>query len=184
MSIAKEKAADAILVIDVTAKKYAGAHAALASHVAKLEAEIAAAKARHLDTIRLAAGRCSQLQADLEALIASRPHLFEKPRSMTLHGIRLGIQKGKGRVEYDDEEKLVARIRDVFSDDKAEALLRTVSSPIIEALMQLPGDELKKLGVRIVSAGDQPFVKAADTETDKLVKMLLALPVKAKKEGA
>ena len=41
----------------------------------------------------------------LRALIEESPELFEKPRSVVLHGIKLGYQKGKGGIVWDDADR-------------------------------------------------------------------------------
>ena len=46
-----------------------------------------------------------------------------------------------------------------------------------DALAQLPAAELHKLGVQVEEAGDRVYIKASDSEVDKLVVAIL-------KEGA
>jgi len=166
-----------IEVIDYYCRQYAEAREVLAARVMKLEAETAALRNRLLPGIKAAAAAAADRQALLSAEISSHPDLFTKPRTMTLRGIKIGYQKGKGKISWDDDDKVVAAIRRTFALDKADALLRIKEEPIKAALEQLPAAELKRLGVQVVEAGDQIVIKAIDGDVDKLVARIL-------KEGA
>ena len=56
-------------------------------------------------------------------------------------------------------------------------MIRTVEEPVKDALAQLPAADLRKLGVQVEEAGDHVYIKAADSDVDKLVAAIL-------KEGA
>jgi hypothetical protein len=166
-----------IELIDYIAHTYTNAREVLAERVAKFEAEVQAVRTRLLPGIKTAAAAASDIQGALSAEITRNPELFEKPRTMTLHGIKLGYQKGKGKITWEDDAKVVAAIRRHFARDLADALIRTVEQPVKDALAQLPAAELRKLGVQVEEAGDHIYIKASDSEVDKLVAQIL-------KEGA
>jgi 2-methylisocitrate lyase-like PEP mutase family enzyme len=172
-TIATEKPADAILVIDASAKRYADERSVLAGHVTDFNLSLEQLRQKHLPHIRAAVSRCADLQAVLQAQIEARPDLFVKPRTMTLHGIKLGFQKGKGKLVIENAAKIVERIRALFSKAKADTLIKVKESPDKTALAKLDVKELKKLGVSIVATGDAVFIEAADTEVDKFVATLL-----------
>ena len=166
-----------IALIDALAHSYTITREVLAERVAKFESEVQAVRNRLLPGIKTAAAAAADIQGELSAEIARNPELFVKPRTMTLHGIRLGYAKGKGKITWEDDVKVVAAIRRHFAQDLAAALIRTVEQPVINALAQLPAAELRKLGVQVEEAGDHIYIKASDSEVDKLVAQIL-------KEGA
>ncbi|MBI5689285.1 MAG: host-nuclease inhibitor Gam family protein [Verrucomicrobia bacterium] len=169
--------------VDTLAKSYALARRKVAENLADLEGEIAALKRSHLGRIKDAAAVAADLQARLRSAVESAPELFVKPRTFSLHGIKVGYQKGKGRLECDDTEKVVERIAKHFPELQ-ETAVRVKCELVKDALMNLDAATLKKLGCTIVDTGDQVIVKAADTETDKLVARLLDEGAKAVEDAA
>ena len=170
-------AAAAIAHIEQLAKAYAEARDVVAERVNAAEDEVRGVYRRKMPGIKLAHAAAADAQAKLAAAIQARPELFVKPRTITLHGIKLGFQKGKGKIEWADDEKVLAAIERHFSPISAEALIITIRKPSKEALAKLPANELRKLGCTIEEAGDMVFIKAADGELEKLVARIL-------KEGA
>lgn len=158
--------------LDRLASHYAIARAQLADDVAILEEAIAALKRRHVAKIKQSAAKAADAQAQLRTAIESAPELFVKPRTFTLHGIKLGYQKGKGRLEFDAAEKVIERIHKHFPE-LTDTAVRVKTELVKDALMNLDAATLKKLGCSIADAGDQIVVKASDTEIDKLVAKLL-----------
>jgi len=166
-----------IAQIDALASDYAKAREVLAERVQHFESEVQAVRNRLLPGIKSAAAGAANTQSFLSAGIICQPELFTKPRTMTLHGIKLGFAKGKGKITWADDDKVVAAIRRHFAQDSADTLIRTVEEPVKDALAQLPAVELRKLGVQVEEAGDHVYIKASDSEVDKLVAAIL-------KEGA
>lgn len=158
--------------IESRAKLYADARENLASIVADLNAGIEALKRQAMPDIKRAIARAATHHDSLRALIEACPGLFAKPRSRTLHGIKLGFQKGKGKIEFDDPDKVVSLIKKYFPD-QADVLIVTAEKPAKDALNQLTAAELKKLGINVVEGGDAVFIKPADSAVDKLVDALL-----------
>lgn len=169
--------ASPIEAIDFSASIYAKAREVLAERFMRLEAEVQAIHNRFLPGIKGAAAVAVDAQARLSAQIAGHAELFVRPRTMTLHGIKLGYQKGKGKIIWGNEAKLLAAIRRNFAQDLADTLIAKEEHPVKDALAQLPADELKRLGVSVEGTGDQIIIKASDSEIDKLVARIL-------KEGA
>lgn len=166
-----------IEAIDTAAGTYAKARELLAERCMRLEAEVQVIRNRFLPGIKSAAAIAADAQGDLSSEITRHPDLFVKPRTMTLHGIKLGYQKGKGKITWDDDDKVIAAIRRHFAQDLADTLIAKIEQPVKNALAQLPAAELRKLGVTVEEAGDQIVIKASDSEIDKLVARIL-------KEGA
>jgi len=159
--------------IETRARKYAEARDTLRDLCAALNDGIAALQKEHLPGIRKAVQRASEAEATLKALIESAPELFQKPKTVTLHGVRLGYMKGKGGIVFDrDPDAVVAAIMKHLPE-QAEALIRWTGKPLKEALNQLDVASLKKIGGRVVDTGEIVFIKAVDSAVDKMVEALL-----------
>jgi hypothetical protein len=163
--------------IETLAKQYATDRGIVAYRVATLEDEVREVHRRKLPGIKAAVASAADSQAKLTAAIEAHPELFVQPRTMTLHGIKLGFQKGKGSTQWPEEAKLLAAIKKNFGPRALETLIETIEKPNKEAVCKLSMAELKKLGVVVTGTGDFVFVKASDSEVDKLVAKIL-------KEGA
>ena len=164
--------------IETATRRYADARAALASRVADLEADVMAAKKRHLKAVRMLAEKTANARADLAALVCGAPALFAKPRTKVLHGIRIGFAKARGKLEWADAAKVVQLIRKHLAD-QAEVLIKVEESPVRSALAQLPAVDLKRIGVTVTDTGDRIVVESTDGEIDKLVEALLKEPADA-----
>ena len=169
--IAPSKTSLTLAGIDTLAKNYAAVRAEVADLVNELEAEIAAVQRRYLNRIKKAAASANDAQAELRSAVEGAPDLFVKPRTFTLHGIKVGYQKGKGRLEF-DSEAVIARIHKHYPELQ-DALVRVKFELVKDALSNLDVATLKKLGCSVVAADDQVIVKASDTDVDKLVAKLL-----------
>ena len=162
----------AIESINKHAEAYAKARALLAEKVTALNDGIAALRRDHLADIRRAVTRAAEAEDALRALIEAHPECFVKPKTQVLAGVKLGYQKGKGAISFDDADAVVARIKKHLPD-QADVLIRTKEAPVKEALAQLSAAELKKIGVTLSEAGDQTVVRPVDSEVDKMVDALL-----------
>jgi len=123
----------------------------------------------NLPQIRKLLARATDSRAALETLILAAPELFARPRTIVVHGVKIGLRKGKGGLEWDDEENVVRLIKKIFPD-QAEVLIRTTEQPVKNALAELPASDLKRLGVTVEETGDVPVVQPADSVVDKVVK--------------
>lgn len=176
----------AILPIEAAASHYAIARRALAKRVADFEAAVARLRSLHVGDITQLAADAKEHQDKLETLIKANRGLFEERRTIVFHGIKLGLQKGKGKVEFTDADKVVERIRARYGAD-AELFLDVTVTPRKNALLTLDADTLKKLGVTITGTGDQVVIKGADAEVEKIVARILAetsKPATDEKEAA
>ena len=123
----------------------------------------------NLHQIRKLLARTTDSHAALEALILAAPELFARPRTIVVHGVKIGLRKGKGGLEWDDEEQVVRLIKKLFPD-QADVLIRTTEQPVKNALAELPAADLKRLGVTVEETGDVPVIQPADSVVDKVVK--------------
>lgn len=169
--------------IEQYASKYAIARNFLAKHVQDLQAEIEAARRKRIADIKAAVSVAAGCHSTLSNSIEQRPDLFEKPKTVVIDGIRLGYRKQKGKVEFDDEEAVISRIRKLVPADQVELLIRVKETVDKEAVVDLTVADLKRLGIRVTDDEDVVHIKATDGDVDKLVKALLADAEKMDGEG-
>lgn len=158
--------------IDRSTKAYADRRAVLVERVASLTEGIESLKREHLRGIKAAVASVKTAEAELRELILENPALFAKPRSLVLHGIKVGYRKASGRIEIDDEDQVVKLIRKHFPE-QFDVLVKTTEKPVKKALEQLTAAELKRLGIVVNDTGDVVFIKDTTSDVDKLVAALL-----------
>ena len=151
---------------------YARKRAKLAELVEAIEILRRNALRDNLARLKTRIAELAESRETLQAMLESQPGLFERPRTRTFHGIKVGFTKGRGKVEIPNEDYTVKRIKELYQDDLG-VLIQTTEKPIKTALEKLPAAELKKLGVHIADADDQVVIKAADSEIDKLIAALM-----------
>lgn len=160
--------------IETLTAAYAAERDALAALVTDMNDAIEQIKRQRLAAIKLAAQKTRQAQADLKAAIEDGKSLFDKPRTRVLHGVKVGLTKQRGTVEFDDEAKVIARIRSLLPKDQVELLIRIRESVHKPAVYDLKASDLKRLGIRVTADCDAVVIKSVDGEVDKLVSALLA----------
>lgn len=159
--------------IDSLTKVYADARGVLAERVQALQDELDQIRRRRLPGIKLAVGGAKAAESELERALAASRELFQDPRTIAVHGIRVGYMKGKGRIEWADEADLVRRVEKSYAPDVAARLIKVTKKVQKKALGTLSAAELRKLGCTVTEAGDAVYIKPVDDEVDKLVKALL-----------
>jgi hypothetical protein len=158
--------------IENLTRDFADARSALAGRVQAYQDELEKVKRRILPGIKRAAENAASARDRLQAEIERTPALFIKPKSVILHGVRVGYQKAKGTIEWEDQEKVVSLIRKHFPD-QAEILLKVTETPVKTALAQLQVTDLKRLGVTVIDSTDEVLIKPVDGDVEKLVDALL-----------
>lgn len=161
----------ALTRIENRARTYNELHGELSDLISELNDEIDALTCEKMPAIKKLAARVASQHAELEAAIIAAPQLFQKPRTLTLHGIKCGFRKSEGRIEFDDSELVVKKIYQNF--DAPEPYLRIVTQPNKEALATLPRTELKRLGCRIVDTTDVVVIKSVDSDIEKRINVFL-----------
>lgn len=152
---------------------YASSRQNLHEEVAALNAEIAAIKQKHMPRIKRLLADAADDYARLSAQLNAAPHLFDKPKTQTFSGIKVGFRKGAGGIDWDDDAVVCARIRKHFPRAQAELLIKTIEKPIAKALADLDVADLKKIGCTVEATGDVVVIKPTDSEVDKIVNALL-----------
>lgn len=161
-----------LVKIEESTKQYADSRNALAGEVKTLQDAIEALKRKHLPRIKKLIEAAATKQTALQALVEESPELFTKPRTVIFHGIKVGFEKGKGKMEWNDDDTVIRLIEKNFPD-QADVLVKTTKKPVKKALAQLSVAELKKLGVTVEETDDHVVIKSTDSDIDKLVSALL-----------
>jgi len=169
--------------IERLTKDYADWREQLSTRVKTLEEEINQIKRRHVPAIKKTVGAVMERQAKLKAAIEESAGLFVKPRTMILHGIKIGYQKSKGKISWADDDQVIKLIKKHFPE-QADVLIKLTEKPVKDALQQLTAADLKRIGVTIDDDGDLVVIKSTDTEIDKFVEALLKDDEQAEAEAA
>lgn len=159
--------------IERAAQGYADARAVLGAAVTALQDAVEKVRRAHLPAIREALVTAQSKRYQLSVLIADARPLFEKRRTRTIAGIKLGFQKQRGKVEIADEAKTIERIRALLPADQAELLIRVRENVHKPAVYDLMASDLKRLGIAIGDDTDVIVLKPADDALDRLLAELL-----------
>lgn len=159
--------------IEQKAKAYARARDAINAIREDWEDEIRKLRRYRIPGIKIATAAFAQAQSDLKAAIEAEPALFKKPRTRVLHGVKVGLQMSKGKIEYAEKMKTVELI-EKYLEDQAEILIKTTKTPIAKAIERLTARDLKRIGVTLKPGRDQVVIKSTDNEVDKLLSAFLS----------
>jgi hypothetical protein len=160
-------------VIEHLTAEYSASRDELARLVTDLNDRLDAINAKYIGEIRAQAAVTLIRRNSLQSAIEDNPALFESPRTRIFHGIKVGLRKGTGKIDWDDDEKVCARIAKQFDAAKAELLIKTTHKPIYATLKDLSAAELRSLGCTVESTGDTPVIKPVAGDLDKLVAVIL-----------
>ena len=157
-----------LLSIDREAQKLGRDWIDLVEACNSLQATIEAAKRAAAPAIRRLAQAVQTRRAELAQTVAENPHLFDRPRSQTMHGWRIGIEKGRGKVTWADDERVVELITRHMGD-RLDDLVRTKRTPDRAAIGKMSVTELRLIGCSIAGADDQIVVRPVATDAERLV---------------
>ena len=155
-------------------KRYADNRELLSLRVANLHTEIEELKRKHMPEILEAASDTANARMAVDQMIDESRGVFVKPRSVIVSGIKVGLQKAKGTIEYDDVDAVIGRIEKVITDPvEQKKYVKTTKKLIAAGLEALPVHTLKRIGVNVIEAGDRVLVKPVNSDIDKLVTAML-----------
>ncbi|MCI0450506.1 MAG: hypothetical protein L0Y79_12125 [Chlorobi bacterium] len=162
--------------IETLTKEFSEASDSLTLLKKELGSEIETAKSKYFKKIKDLAEVVVLKKSELEQAIISGRHLFIKPKTLVISGVKVGFQKTKDKIVWDDEEHVAYLIEKVMGKGTAEMLVKTEKKPIKESLMKLGEDELSKIACRIEKGEDKVVIKTVDSEIDKFVNSLMKEP--------
>ena len=125
-----------LLDIERRAKALADERDVLVAVVNELNSGIETLKRESMRPLKAAVKAVAEQHDKLKALIEANPELFVRPRSVVLHGIKLGFRKGSGGVEFEDAERVAGLIQKHFPE-QFDVLVQTSHKPLKTALAQL-----------------------------------------------
>lgn len=153
----------------------------VAAIVSELNAGIEALQRANMPALRRAVAAAANKHDELKQVIEANPELFVKPRTVVLNGIKVGLAKGKGSIEFEDPEQVVKLIKRNHPD-QVDVLIQTEEKPVKTALAQLSAAELKRLGVKVEGTDDVVVIKPTDSAVDKTVAALLKAAIDERAE--
>lgn len=163
------------MALEAQAASLRGARDRLRDVANAIQQDIEAIKRAHLPALRDALAACAQAETDLrQAVEASPAELWRRTRTRLVHGIRIGWIKSRGKVEWDDEAKVIERIRRLLPAEQAALLIRVREAVHKPAVYDLTAGDLKRLGIRIEDDCDVVVVKDVAGELDRMLERLLA----------
>lgn len=158
--------------IEKSTKAFADAHETLTAIVTDLNTKIEALQRAALPAIKSAVAKAAEKQDQLKFQIERAPECFIKPRTVIFHGIKVGMTKGKGGIDWADEDRVIELIKKHFPDQK-DALITTTEKPKVAGLNELSVADLKRIGCYAEDTGDVVVIKPTDGSVAKIVKALL-----------
>lgn len=158
--------------IEAATRAYAQAREALSERVRALQDEIERLRRQAMPSIRRHLAAAQERRHELVTAVQAAPYLFERPRTVVFSGIRVGYQKSRGALTWDDDARVCELIRRHLPQ-QADTLIRVIERPVKAALAALSTADLRRIGVSVVDTGDAVVVRAIDDELDRLLAGLL-----------
>ena len=160
------------------AADYAALRDKLAALVQAMKDEVSTIERASMPDILRTGRKIAALHSELVEFITDHPDCFVKPRTVVVDGLKFGLQKQKGRMTWDDDDKLCARVdklaeEGVISVEQAELCVAVTYKPVSAGLEQLDGKVLKRLGITVTADTDAPIIKTVDGGVEKLVSALV-----------
>lgn len=138
----------------------------------RLKRDLDAIKAEAMPELQQAITEAAEAFKRLELEIQTNPQFFQRPRTVVAHGLKFGLEKGKGTLEIANPDKTVQLIKKHFPD-QVDLLIDRKETPAKDAIAKLPAADLKRLGCELTGTGDRVVIRPVEGDTDKLVKHLV-----------
>lgn len=174
MSAVQKSATDA-QAIEIACQRYRAARDNLRLQATAVNDSLEDIKRQYLPMLRTTLSCVAEAEADLRDTVKDSPKtMWEKKRSRIIHGVKVGWSKSRGKVTFDDECKVVERIRKLLPKEQVELLIRVSESVHKPAVYDLQASDLRRLGISIADDCDQVVVKDIESELDRALEKLLA----------
>ena len=152
--------------IDSLALEYSQHEMEVAKMIQKWDMKIAKIKKDAHVALALPLRKMQKAKDKLYVAICDSADMFDKPKTIILHNVRIGYIASKTTVCWDDTEKLVAKLKDKYPD-KVDVLIKTEEKPIKTSLLMLSAKELKRLPLKVEIGEDQVFIKTTDKDIER-----------------
>jgi len=154
------------------ARTYTAAHDKLREQLEDLQREIEGLKRERMPTLRSLVTIVRRWRDRLVNYIDAHRGEFIRPRTVTLYGVKVGLQKQRGEMTWDSAESVVRRIRHLLPD-QADSLISVTERPNKSALASLPAGTLRKIGVTITDPGDAPIVRPIAGDIERAINRMI-----------
>jgi hypothetical protein len=143
-----------------------------------LDAELTAAKDAHMLAIRTLTRKVIKSQATLAEGIKAQPELFGKPRTFIVEGIKFGLRKQVGKMDWADDVQLVKWVDELFAKGEItpaqhKQVVEVRYAVVAKGLEKLDAKTLKLLGVTVEADSDVVEIKSVDSDTERMVKAII-----------
>ena len=152
--------------LEAKTKEYMQHLAKLNATSEKIRKKIKSVTDRHIDELSSTLDEMKKLEAEIREETKANKHLFKKPKTRILNGIKIGFRKGKGSIVISDEENCIKKIKRYYKAD-IDTLIQQKESLLKSGLEQLDAKKLKKLGVTIKQAAYQVEFVVYVTDIDE-----------------
>lgn len=139
---------------------------------AEIKSAIAPILDRYQGTLDTYASAEAAAMKALDDLLAAAPHLFIKPRSLTVDGVRGGYKREPDMLDWADEADVIGRIKSL-RPDLVPLLVRTVETLVVDALGGLDAADQRAFGIRTVTGIDRRFITLGDNDVEKITKAIV-----------
>lgn len=167
---------EAMKEIEGRAAAYADAQSKLDDALATLRRDLDEVRLNHMVALKRLSGLVARRESELRSLIETAPDLFDKPRTMIFHGVKVGFTTSKGKVVWADEEQVKKLIRKRFPELE-EQLIKTTETVSRDAIRDLDETQMKAIGCRIDGAGDTVVLKSTAGDVEKMFAKWIAKTV-------
>lgn len=150
----------------------AGERRLISGVLEKLNADLAMVRAAAMPILRMRANSRAMAHINLVNLIDRNRPLFKSPKTRIFSDIKVGLRKLEGETVIADPDKTVELIAKHFPD-RLDELAPATRAPRKDALKNLTGAELKKIGVEITGDTEAVIVKPQSSDVEKAVAALL-----------
>lgn len=158
--------------IEALAKQLADARTELGDRLQRIKDEQEAIKRRYMQGVRNSVERVRAAHTELHEALEGSAHLFEKPKTRVLHGLRVGWMKQRGKLLWDDAAQVIASLRKLLGDE-AEQYIDKKETPSKSRLEDLPAAQLRRCHVTVTDDTDAVVIKTAGGDIDKMIDALL-----------
>lgn len=158
--------------IETLTKAWADAQDSLVTTVQGLEDAVESLKRQYLPALKRQVAIAAAKKAELRSAIEDSRTLFTRPKTLVIHGVKVGYEKGKDEVIVEDEDLTVALIEKHFPEDK-DLYIKTKKTVKKRAVKDLSELELKSIAVTVTEPGDVVVIKSMDSQIKKYVDKLL-----------
>lgn len=169
-----------ILELEKLAESLSLAYNNLTAENDAIDDEIKEVIKKHRAKLRLLTRIVKEKEINLIDAIKKNKDFFKEPKTRTMHGITFGMTKDQDKLDYPEDQILVASIEKEFPD-KTTTLIKTEKTPIKGTIKKLSADDLEKLGITEIKGKDSPYIKAIKSDLGKLVLSVIAEILKEEK---